>query len=199
VNSVIYLKALADPSTAPCFVLIDMQQEYFAGTRLIALPNAETALANCRMALRHARSNGFPIAFLRQVSRSAFFNPATAFSGWIEGFEPNGTDMIFERDLPSGYSNKHFAELMESCGGHFVFAGFAGETTCLSTAIDAFHRRHRFAYLADASASHGIGDLSAIETHNAVAQIVEVYGEVLNTESWIGRTSGKAVVGRVRR
>lgn len=193
-NSVVYLKALADPSIAPCFVLIDMQQEYFAGERLIALSNAQEALSNCRAALDCARSRRLPIAFLRQVSRgSAFFNPATEFSGWIEGFEPIGTDMIFERSKPSGYSNQHFAELMESCNGHFVFAGFAGETTCLSTAIDAFHRNHHFAYLADASASHGVGELAAADIHHAVTQIVAVYGEVLDTRSWIAGTSAKVV------
>jgi len=188
-SEVVYLRALTDPSAAPCLVLIDMQQEYLAGTRLITLPNAKAALVNCRRALAYARSAGFPVAFLRQVSRSAFFNPATAFAGWIEGFEPNGADMIFERDRPSCYANKQFAELMDSCGGHFVLTGFAGETACLSTAIDAFHRRHRFAYLADASASHSIGTLSATQAHAAVSQIIAVYGDVLNTQSWIARRS----------
>jgi nicotinamidase-related amidase len=85
-NQVIYLRALNDPSVTPCLVLVDMQQEYVTGTRLLALPNASAALTNCRAALDHARSRGFPVAFLRQVSRSAFFNPTTAFSGWIKGF-----------------------------------------------------------------------------------------------------------------
>lgn len=150
---VVYLKALADPSTVPCLVLIDMQREYLAELRLIAIPDAREALENCRRALEHARSKGLPIAFLRQISRSAFFNASTSLSGWIEGFEPNGADMVFERNQPSTYSNKQFAELMNDCGGNFVFGGFAGETACLSTAIDAFHRRHRFTYLFDASAS----------------------------------------------
>jgi nicotinamidase-related amidase len=184
-SQITYLKALTDPSTAPCLVLIDMQQEYLAGTRLIALPDAQPALQNCRRALKHARSRGLPIAFLQQITRSAFFNPATAFSGWIEGFEPNRADMVFERAQPSGYSNKDFAEIMEGCGGHFIFAGFAGETNCLSTAIDAFHRKHRFVYLADASASHSVGNLTADQTHSAISQIIALYGEVISTQSWI--------------
>ena len=184
-NEIVYLRALSDPSAAPCLVLIDLQREYLAQARLMSLPDANTALQNCQAALSYARSRGFPIAFLRQISRSAFFNPSTAFSGWIEGFEPHGADMIFERNRPSGYANKQFAELMDCSGGHFVFGGFAGETACLSTAIDAFHRKHRFAFLADASASHAVGDLSAAEMHRAISQIVAVYGPVLNTQSWI--------------
>ena len=46
--------------------------------------------------------------------------------------------MVFDRDKPSCYSNGLFSELMEGSEGHFVLAGFAGETACLSTAIDAY-------------------------------------------------------------
>jgi nicotinamidase-related amidase len=188
-SSVVYLRAMADPSAAPCLVLIDVQREYVAGSRLMTVPGAQAALVNCRAALSHARSMGFPVAFLRQVSRSAFFNPITAFSGWIDGFEPTRADMVFERSKPSGYSNALFAELMEGCGGHFVLAGFAGETACLSTAVDAHHHNHRFTYLADASASHPLGELSAGQVHNVIAKTVGVYGDVLDTESWIRLTA----------
>jgi nicotinamidase-related amidase len=176
-----------------------MQQEYVTGSRLMALPDANTALANCRAALDHARSRGFPVAFLRQVSRSAYFNPATVFSGWIKGFEPTGADMVFERENPSCYSNTLFAQFMESCGGHFALAGFAGETACLSTAIDAFHRKHRFSYLQDASASHGLGELSAGDVQNAVTHIIGVYGEIVNTCSWVSESPTNAEMLRGRR
>ena len=198
-TEVIFLKALCDASVAPCFVLVDMQQEYVTGSRLMALPDASVALSNCRVALEHARSKGFPVAFLRQFSRSAYFNRATSFSGWIEGFEPTGSDMVFDRESPSCYSSAPFAQFMDGCGGHFTLAGFAGETACLSTAIDAFHRKHRFSYLADASASHGLGELSAADVQKAVAGIVGVYGEVVTTSNWINQSRTKAESLRRRR
>ena len=197
-NQVIYLRALSDSSVAPCLVLVDMQQEYVTGSRLMALPDADAALANCRAALDHARSKGFPVAFLRQFCRSAYFNPATAFSGWIRGFEPTGADMVFERENPSCYSSKLFAQFMDGCGGHFALAGFAGETACLSTAIDAFHRRHRFSYLADASASHVLGELSAADVQIAVTGIVSVYGEIVSTRAWISESPTNAELLRGR-
>jgi len=198
-NQVIYLRALSDSSVAPCLVLVDMQQEYVAGSRLMALPDVDAALANCRAALDHARSRGFPVAFLRQFSRSAYFNPVTAFSGWITGFEPTGADMVFDRECPSCYSSKLFAQFMDGCGGHFALAGFAGETACLSTAIDAFHRKHRFSYLVDASASHPLGQLSAADVQNAVAGIVGVYGDTVSTQTWIGESATNAELLRGRR
>ena len=198
-NQVIYLRALSDASIAPCLVLVDMQQEYVTGSRLMALPDASQALANCRAALDHARSKGFPVAFLRQFSRSAYFNPATSFSGWIKGFEPTGADMVFDREKPSCYSSVPFAQFMDGCGGHFTLAGFAGETACLSTAIDAFHRKHRFSYLVDASASHGLGELSAADVQKAVASIVGVYGEIVTTNNWISEIPINAESARRRR
>jgi len=199
VNQVIYLRALSDASVAPCLVLVDMQQEYVTGSRLMALPDADPALANCRAALNYVRSKGFPVAFLRQFSRSAYFNRATSFSGWIEGFEPTGADMVFDRENPSCYSSAPFAQFMDGCGGHFALAGFAGETACLSTAIDAFHRRHRFSYLADASASHQLGELSAADVQKAVAGIVAVYGEIVTTSNWISEIPTNAELLRRRR
>jgi nicotinamidase-related amidase len=192
-NSVIYLKARTDPSIAPCFVLVDLQRGYIAGPRFLAMPAAESVLANCRAALRHARAMGFPVAYVRQTSQSPFFNPVTDFFNWIVGFEPTAADMVFDRDKPSCYSSKQFSELMASCRGHFVLAGFAGETTCLSTAIDAYHRDHHFTYLADASASHELEDLSADTVQKAVTQIIGVYGDIVDTSSWIAMSSNSGV------
>jgi nicotinamidase-related amidase len=197
-SSVVYLRALADPSMTPCLALVDLQREYTADTRALAMPEAGVALDKCRMALQHARSMGFPVAYFRQVIQSSYFNPATVFSGWIKGFGPTGGDMVFDRGQPSCYSNKSFAEFMDSCGGHFVLAGFAGETACLSTAIDAFHRKHRFTYLSDASASHKLGPLPAPAVQEAVTEIIKVYGEVLETYAWIEATSNVAMVGGSR-
>jgi nicotinamidase-related amidase len=88
---------------------------------------------------------------------------------------------------------------MEGCGGHFTLAGFAGETACLSTAIDAFHRRHRFSYLTDASASHALGELSAAEVHKAVTCIVGVYGDIVTTSDWMDDRPASTELLRRRR
>jgi nicotinamidase-related amidase len=78
---------------------------------------------------------------------------------------------------------------MDDCGGHFVIAGFAGETACLSTMVDAYHRGHQVTYLSDASASHDLGDLPGQTVQQAVTEIIRVYGDVLDTESWVAGTS----------
>jgi len=189
--SVIDLRAYVDPSVVPTLVLVDLQEEYIAPPRVLALPDAAKALTNCRMALAHARAKGFPVAFVRWLGRSALFNSATRFSRWIEGFEPTGADMVFDRDRPSCYASRSFGDVMSECGGNYVLAGFAGEAACLSTAVDAFHRGHRLVYLADASASHPLDEMMAPDVHRVISKIIGLYAEVVGTRTWVAATSRK--------
>lgn len=190
-SKIIDIRAYADPTSVPILVFVDLQQEYIADSRALALATPSNALRQCRNALMHARAIGLPIAFVRWVGRSPFFNQSTKFASWIEGFEPTSSDMIFERSLPSCYASARFHEVVDSSGGNIVLAGFAGETACLSTAIDAFHRGHRVTYLADASASHSLDGFAENEVHPVITKIVGVYGDVMQTAPWISATSKK--------
>ena len=97
--------------------------------------------------------------------------------------------MLFERASRSCYSCERFSALVSQSRGGMELAGCAGESACLSTLIDAFHRNHKVAYLCDASASHALDDVPADEIHRAVSKISGVYGEVYETTEWIASTS----------
>ena len=200
-TSVVNLRAFANSANVPLVVLVDMQQEYLATPRLLAISEIDRALNNCRKILDHARRLGLPVAFVRMFGESAFFNRATPFVRWIEGFEPARNEMVFEREAPSCYSCEPFAALVSQSRGGIVLAGFAGEAACLSTLIDAFHRNHIVTYLCDASASHALDTMSADEVHRAVSMISAVYAEVYETDEWIAATTprklsnGKGAVG----
>lgn len=187
-SSVVSLRTFVNSSNVPTVVFVDMQQEYLATPRLLAIPDIDPALANCRRALDHSREMGLPIAFIRLLDDSAFFNRASPFARWIEGFEPHRNEMIFERSSPSCYSSELFASLMNQSRGGIVLAGFAGESACLSTLVDAYHRGHKAAYLADASASHALDDMAASEVHRVVSKVSGVYGDVYETSEWIAST-----------
>jgi nicotinamidase-related amidase len=186
-TSVVSLRAFANSANVPLLVLVDMQ-EYLAEPRLLALSEADAALANCRRVLAHARRVGLPVAFMRMVGKSVFFNCAAPFIRWIDGFEPHRNEMIFERGSPSCYSCEPFAAFMDQSRGGIVMAGFAGESSCLSTLIEAFHRKHRVTYLSDASASHA-HEMSADDVHRAVSTISCVYAEVRDSAGWIAATT----------
>jgi nicotinamidase-related amidase len=189
VTSVVNLRAFANTANVPLVVLVDLQQEYLAKPRLLALSETDAALANCRRLLDHARLIGLPVAFIRMVGESAFFNRAAPFVRWIEGFEPHRNEMIFERASPSCYSCEPFAAFMEQSRGGIVMAGFAGESACLSTLIDAFHRKHKVTYLCDASASHALDEMPAEDVHRVVSKISGIYAEVCETAEWIAATT----------
>jgi nicotinamidase-related amidase len=187
VNTIVDFRSYTTARGVPTIVFVDMQKEYLATPRLIAIPEIDEALSNCGKLLAHARSAGLPVAFVRWLDRAGpFFNQATPFAGWIEGFEPQRNEMIFDRKRPSCYSSDGFAQFMEHGGKDVVLAGFAGESACLSTMVDAFHRGHHLTYVKDASASHRLVDMAADEVHSAVGRIISLYGDVVKTEAWIG-------------
>jgi hypothetical protein len=85
VPSVVSLRTFANSSSVPIVVFVDMQQEYLAKPRLLAISEIDRALDNCRKVLDHSRQIGLPVAFIRMLNESAFFNRATPFVRWIEG------------------------------------------------------------------------------------------------------------------
>ena len=190
-TSVINLTAFASARRTATLVLIDMHQNPSSAGRDPALGDAQPALENARLALSQGRSAGVPIAFVRQIDPAASLKQASRYPRWIEGFEPGRTDMVFDRQLPSCYASPEFADMMKHMGGDYVFAGLFGEGACLATAVDAFHRGHRFTYLADASASRVFEDISAADMHRASTHIVSLYGDVTTTELWVRNLSRK--------
>jgi nicotinamidase-related amidase len=194
-KNVVNLRSYANVEQIPTLVLLDLQQEYVASPRLYSIPQAEKALENCRLALTHSRRVGLPVAFLRMIGHSPFFNPVLSYSNWIPGFEPLTSEMVFERSKPSCYANREFAHAMTEGGGHFVLAGFSGEAGCLATAVEAFHQGHRVTYLADASASLGLGQIPASTVHETVAQLIGLYGEVTTTRDWIAEQMTNVSLG----
>jgi len=187
-TSVVSLRAFASAANVRLLVLVDMEQDYLAKPRLLALSEADAALANCRKVLAHARRIGLPVAFMRMVGPSVP-NRATTFIRWIDGFQPCRDEMIFERGSPSCYSCEPFAALMDQSRGGIVMAGFAGHSSFLSTLFDAVYHKHKVTYLRDASASHALDEMSADDVQRAVSTISGVYADVRDSAGWIAATT----------
>lgn len=176
------------PRSVPVLVLVDMQQEYEIAGRPLALPSIGPALSNCRLALDHARESGIQVAYVRWIG-APLFQAGTRFARWIQGFEPQGCDMIFDRDRPSCYASPAFADVMERGCPPLVIAGFAGEAACLATAIDGYHRGQDITFLSDASASHGLDGIAAADIHRSVSAVLRSFGDVMNTQAWIAAST----------
>ncbi len=190
-SSVVDFRTYVASGPVPTLVLLDLQQDSLLGARRLDHDHSARALDNCREALVHARQMGFPIAFVRRSKHASAFGPAAALTRWIDRFEPRGSEMVFERDKPSCFASPLFADVMATSGGPIVLAGFSGESACLSTAIDAFHRGHDFTFLTDASASRAVGGTDATQVHALLTQVIGLYGEVADTGRWVRSTTAK--------
>ncbi|MES2294857.1 MAG: isochorismatase family protein [Pseudomonadota bacterium] len=180
-TSVIDFFEFKSQTIAPTLVLVGLHQNPDGSSN--SLPAYRGALSNCRAVLDRARASNIPVAYARNIAPKSM-NDRLHYPSWIPGFEPVRSDMIFDVLQPSCYSNTEFARAMEYTNGNFAIAGLFAETTCLSTAIDAYHRRHDFTYLFDASACRNIETIPAAAIHGAVSQVMSAYGKIMEGSQW---------------
>jgi nicotinamidase-related amidase len=141
------------------------------------------ALSNCRALLDRAKACDIPVAHARRIAPKNA-SDRLHYPPWIAGFEPTRNDMVFDVLQPSCYSNTEFSRAMDYSNGNFAIAGLFGEAACLSTAIDAHHRQHKFTYLSDATACRSNGAVPAPIFHSAVSQVMSIYGTVMESAKW---------------
>lgn len=194
-STIIDLRKFRDRGrAAPTLVLVDLHHDLFDLFEVSDISGPTRALDNCLAVLRHARTLGFPVAFTRRIAAPDTLAGAPNYPRWINGFEPQRSDMVFDHGLPSCYSSAEFAEMADHLDGNFVVAGQVGELSCLSTAVDAFHRDQRPTFLTDALATHSDGDLPASAMERALAHIVSFYAETDTAQGWMIATSRRARV-----
>jgi nicotinamidase-related amidase len=178
----------------PTLVLVDLHHDLFDLFEVNDTSGPTRALDNCLALLSHARALRFPVAFTRRIAAPETLTETPNYPHWINGFEPQRSDMIFDRCLPSCYASADFSEMAEHLGGNFVVAGQVGELSCLSTAVDAFHRDQRPTFLADALVTRGGRDIPAATMERALAHIMSLYVETDTAEGWMNATSRRLKV-----
>jgi hypothetical protein len=177
-------------------VLVDLHGEPgLAESSGLGEDSLSLALEKCRMALGFARVRGLPVAFVRHKPLSSSLLATHTNPSWLRGFRPYRSDMVFERALPSCYASLEFADMARR-NRQLILAGIFGETSCLSTLIEAYSQNHQFTFLADASVSRSCAGVAAETIHKSVVGIASLYSEVSSTHAWIDRMSRK--IGSVR-
>ncbi|MCC6737317.1 MAG: isochorismatase family protein [Bauldia sp.] len=177
------------PLPIVCFV--DLQVEYIAKGRPLAVDANEPWMGNCRRLLAFAREHRLPIAHFRQLRREAYLNAATDYASWIDEFRPRPSEMIFERSMPSCYAAQAFAAVTQNMDHPvFVIAGLTSTGACLATALDAYHRQHTSLFVADASWSPAIGGASEEESNVFATELIRQYSDVTNIKGlleWLSK------------
>jgi nicotinamidase-related amidase len=183
-SSVIDLRGYLGASNSRLLVMVDLQEENYEELSRNHAFDLSPSLDNCRSVIRHARDLGLPIAFTRQADGAA----------WISGFEPKRSDMVFERQQPSCYSNQLFEDVVSQLGS-FAIGGLIADETCLATAIDASHRGHRVTFLSDAAASRGRQGADARTVHVVATKAIELFADIVTTGHWLLATSQRPLKG----
>jgi len=179
---------------APLMCFLDLQVEYVAEGRALALEERAPWMENCRRLLAFARAERMSIAHFRQLWRGTLLNPATPFAGWIDEFRPRPSEMVFERNLPSCYAADGFVSILDNIDApHLILAGLTGHGACLATVLDGFHRKHQITFVHDASSTPRLGKFAATEAHAYMAEVINCYAEVVSAGQIIEQLSGPAL------
>jgi nicotinamidase-related amidase len=193
-SSVIDLRTYVGASSRRLLVMVELQVKNYDELAKDNAPDLRRALDNCIAAIRHARELTIPIAFTRHGDDGPGMLERAGQSAWISGLEPRRSDMVFERQQPSCYSN-HLFENVVSQAGSFAIAGLIAEETCLATTIDASRRGHHVTFLNDASASRCRHNTDAAAVHVLATKAIELFADVASTGQWLVATSQRPVKG----
>lgn len=168
----------------PILINIDIQREYTTPGRPFYLNGIEPSLRNCRLLLRHARENHWPVMHVRHIqTKGHLFDEAMEFSRFVEGFEPLPSEPVFTKNNLSCYSDEGFRRMMEGAYHDQVYiAGYNSLMCCLSTLVDGFHRGHRLNYVADASLARATKSADEQESHRRATEILSIYANIVATD-----------------
>lgn len=175
-------------------ICADLQVEYLTDKRRHVIIDGDASISLCLELLALWRSNSWPVMHLKRIAQAAWFNPSSRLTDWIAEAKPRPGEMAFEHPLPSAYSSPRFADHMSGIRNlRCVLTGFSLDETILATAIEGFHRSHRYQVVADAVACRQpvTGEASAYKQ-----SVVNVIGNfaTLQSSAELIRTSG-AVAG----
>jgi len=178
----------------PILVCADLQVEYLTPGRRHVILDGDAAIMCGLELLTLWRSNLWPVMHLKRIAQAAWFNPASRLTDWIAEAKPRPGEMTFEHPLPSAYSSSRFVDFMSNIRNvRCILIGFSLDETILATAVDGFHRSHRYQIVSDAVACRQPGTDDAAVYKHAVVNVLANFATVQSSAELI-KTSGAIAV-----
>jgi hypothetical protein len=180
----------ADP---PILVCAGLQIEYLTEVRQAMLDGG--AAMSCGLGLLALwRDKHWPVMHLKRIARVAWFDPASRLTDWMAEAKPRPGEMTFEHPLPSAYSSSRFVDYMSNIGNvRCAVLGFSLDETILATAVEGFHRSHRYQVVADAVACRqpAVGEAAAYR--QSVVNVIGNFATIRSSAELI-RSSGAVAI-----
>ncbi|MBP0114102.1 MULTISPECIES: isochorismatase family protein [Bradyrhizobium] len=178
----------------PILVCADLQVEYLTPGRRHVILDGDAATARCLELLTLWRGNLWPVMHLKRIAQAAWFNPASRLTDWIAQTKPRPGEMTFEHPLPSAYSSSRFVDYMSSIRAtQCILIGFSLDETILATAVDGFHRSHRYQVVTDAVACRQPGADDAAAYRRAVVNVIANFATIRSCAELIKASGAVAV------
>jgi len=178
----------------PILICADLQVEYLTPGRRHVILDGEAATMRCLELLALWRANLWPVMHLKRIAQAAWFNPASRLTDWIPEAKPQPGEMTFEHPLPSAYSASRFVDYMSNIRSvRCILIGFSLDETILATAVDGFHRSHRYQVIGDAVACRQPATGDAAAYRDAVVNVIANFATIHPSAELI-RTSGAIAV-----
>jgi len=142
-------------------VIIDVQQEYFAGGRL-PLPQGPDAVKQIVRALDWARHRRLPVLHIVHESRrpnAAIFAPGSPGLAMHPDIRPEAGEPVIQKHLPGSFTGTGLQEHLEKRGvEQLVIAGFMTQMCVDTTTRQAAHLGYKVTVLSDATAAMDVKD-----------------------------------------
>jgi hypothetical protein len=141
-----------------------------------------SVLKVCDRVLRAARELVIPIAFVRWRGQES--EGKGSVPGWLPGFEPQRTDMVFDLASTSLFSNISLAQVVEESELDFAIAGIHPGPALVSTAIEASLKGYKPSFLSDALICPAPTTVSANKFNSSILEVLACCGETLQSYEW---------------
>lgn len=143
-------------------LIIDAQQEYFAGGRL-PLPDGPRAIGRIARVLEWARRTGTPVFHIVHESRrpnAATFAPGSPGLAIHPAVTPAPAEPVIRKHLPGSFTGTTLEEELRRRGiERVIVTGFMTQMCCDTTSREASHRGFKVTILADATAAMDVRGL----------------------------------------
>ncbi len=185
-------------------IVIDVQNEYFAGALPIEYPDPQASLARIARAMDAARAAGIAVVVVQQTAPAD--SPIFARGGFgallHETVASRPRDHYVEKSLPSALAGTDLLVWLRGRGiDRLAVAGYMTQNCVAATITHAVHEGFAVEFLADAAGSvsyeNRAGRSRAEEMHRAFSVVLQSrFAAVVTTEAWIEGLAQGAIFPR---
>lgn len=178
------------PAHATALVIIDVQNEYFPGGKLL-IPDGQRVLEKNQQLVDFARSHAMPLFFVQHLGPedSPIFAKGSGFDDFHPALQPQTGDRIIQKATPSSFVGTELESQLKAAGiQQLIVSGLMTHMCVSSTARDAVPKGFNVIIPDDACATRDVADwdgkiVGHQELHRAALTAVgDVFAEVMSTE-----------------